>query len=297
MAPSITFLNYKRDNFEQVASRCSKVKLEEMENPFKYVDMPLFIEGLLKKSFKKEGSSNINFHFFIDGIFKQGQRNSFFQKWGEAPQPFTKKVQAMETSLRVTNVQNIDSIVKNICYALTCRFGMPTVCNMYITPNRVLNCLSVHSDYHEMFVFQLMGKKRWLIYQNEKKEDLRLLSSEAKKCNHKPYRTIEIAPRDVLYLPYDTVHKAECIGDFPSIHLTFSVCLRRREDVYRYLFDTIKDEMERSYCLRAPIDLQSLKLFYETFQSAVSSLDDPMEMYNEKQFLEAISFHRNGRPY
>ena len=100
---------------------------------------------------------------------------------------------------------------------------------MYVTPNKDFNCLGKHSDFNEIFILQLVGGKRWMIFQDDQSKDLLLDNDDKRKNNNHFHRTIELTPMDILYLPRNTVHKVECLENEPSIHLTFASSSKNRK--------------------------------------------------------------------
>ena len=297
---NFSFLNYESNDFKKIALQCSKIKLEEIEEPFNDIkNFHNFSKDVLKQSLKKEKTSHINLQFFIDGQSREDKREDFLQKWGNTSRPFIESIRSLNTSLRVTNVQNVNPVIKNICRSLSRRFKTPSTCNMYVTPNKDFNCLGKHSDFNEIFILQLVGKKRWMIFQDEESKDLRLKNDDKRKNNDHSHRDLELTPMDLLYLPRETVHKVECMENEPSIHLNFALTLKTGKDMYHYLTGMIKEHMEQHDDLDQPINLQSVEQLYNSFRLAISSFkdDSAIEMYKNEKFIEAVSRIKKGAPY
>ena len=297
---NFSFLNYDSNDFKKIAIQCSKIELKEIKESFSGIkNFHDFTKNILDQSLQKEKTSNINLQFFIDGNLRKDKREDFFQKWGDTSQSFIENIRSLNTSLRVTNVQNVSPTIKGICRHLSHRFKTPSACNMYVTPNKDFNCLGKHSDFNELFILQLLGKKKWMIFQDEQGKDLLLNNDDKRKNNEHFHRTIELTPMDLLYLPRNTVHKVECLEKEPSIHLTFAVCLKLGRDMYHYLTGMIKEQMEQHYDLDQPINLQSLEKIYNSFRLAISSFkdDSALEMYKNDKFIEAVSKIKKGVPY
>ena len=297
---NFSLLNYESNDFKKIALQCSKVRLEEIEEPFNDIkNFHDFSKDVLKQSLKKEKTSHINLQFFIDGKLREDKREDFLQKWEAKSRSFTERIRSLSTSLRVTNVQNVNPVIKNICRSLSRRFKIPSTCNMYVTPNKDFNCLGKHSDFNEVFILQLIGKKRWMIFQDEESKDLLLKNDDKRKNNDHSHRDLELTPMDLLYLPRETVHKVECMENEPSIHLTFAVALKTGKDMYHYLTGMIKEHMEQHDDLDQPINLQSVERIYNSFRLAISSFkdDSAIEMYKNEKFIEAVSRIKKGAPY
>ena len=295
-----SFLNYESNDFKEIALQCSKIKLKEIKEPFNGIkNLHDFTKGVLDQSLQKEKTSNINLQFFIDGYLRKDKREDFFQKWEDTSRSFTENIRSLNTSLRITNVQNVNPTIKNVCRSLSHRFKTPATCNMYVTPNKDFNCLGKHSDFNETFILQLIGKKKWMIFQDEQTKDLILDNDDKRKHNDHAHRTIDLTPMGLLYLPRNTVHKVKCLESEPSIHLTFAVGLQTGRDMYRYLTGMIKEHMEQHYDLDRPINLQSIEQVYNSFHLAISSFkdDSAIEMYKNEKFIEAVSRIKKGAPY
>ncbi len=101
---------------------------------------------------------------------------------------------------------------------------------------------SVHFDTHDVFAFQVEGRKRWRIYQQAHRfpiNHLAFLSGDtAKHEKAKGDVSMEFVFRrgDMIYLPAGYYHQAICT-DSTSLHLTFSAIEMIGLDVVSELFD------------------------------------------------------------
>ena len=297
---NFSFLNYDSKDFKKIALQCSKIKLKEIKEPFSGIKtLHDFAKDVLDQSVQKEKTSNINLQFFIVGTLREDKRKDFFQKWRDTSQSFIENIRSLNTSLRITNIQNASPTIKNICRSLSHRFKIPSTCNMYVTPNKDFNCLGKHSDFNEIFILQLVGRKRWMVFQDEKSKDLLLNNDDKRKNDYHFHRDLELTPMDILYLPRNTVHKVECLENKPSIHLTFSLNLKTGKDMYHYLTGIIKEHMEQQHDLDRPINFQTLERIYHSFRLGISSFKDnsALEMYKNEKFIEAASIIKKGAHY
>jgi cupin superfamily protein len=98
----------------------------------------------------------------------------------------------------------------------------PVQANAYFTP-RDSQGLAVHHDTHDVFVLQIAGEKRWLIY--EPAFPLPLKHQNYRKelgAPGAPVHDIVLRPGDTLYMPRGWLHEAATsITD--SLHLTIGV--------------------------------------------------------------------------
>ena len=115
--------------------------------------------------------------------------------------------------------------VARFCRALAAELGHPTQCNAYLTPGGQHQGFDYHHDTHDVFVLQVSGRKRWIVYEPV----VRLpLASQPQAGAHlvpegaEPLLDIELEAGDALYLPRGYVHAA-LTTDEDSVHLTVGV--------------------------------------------------------------------------
>jgi len=115
--------------------------------------------------------------------------------------------------------------VARFCRDLAAELGHATQCNAYLTPGGEHQGFDYHHDTHDVFVLQVSGKKRWIVYEPV----LRLpLSTQPQAGGHLvpegavPLLDVELEAGDALYLPRGYVHAA-LTTDTSSVHLTVGV--------------------------------------------------------------------------
>jgi ribosomal protein L16 Arg81 hydroxylase len=99
---------------------------------------------------------------------------------------------------------------------------------------RALHGLDLHRDRQEIFIFQLDGRKRWLIY-GLTFDDVDL--GELRSRSVPPAGALldqVLAPGDVLYIPRGCYHVALPMNE-PTLHLTIGVKLPRGRDILDWL--------------------------------------------------------------
>ncbi|XP_028452255.1 ribosomal oxygenase 2 [Perca flavescens] len=108
---------------------------------------------------------------------------------------------------------------------LECFFGALVGSNVYITPQESQG-LPAHYDDVEVFILQLEGQKRWLLY----KPTVPLAaeySVESEERIGSPTHDIILKAGDLLYFPRGTIHQANTpAGVDHSTHLTLSTYQR-----------------------------------------------------------------------
>jgi Cupin superfamily protein len=108
------------------------------------------------------------------------------------------------------------------CRSLERTLGHPAQVNAYYTP-RAAQGLPVHHDTHDVFVLQVSGEKRWLVYEPALELPLRnqKYSSEMGGPGE-PVHDLVLRAGDMLYLPRGWLHEA-LTSDTDSLHLTVGV--------------------------------------------------------------------------
>ena len=111
---------------------------------------------------------------------------------------------------------------------------------------------SVHFDVHDVFAFQIAGKKRWKVYQQAHRFPINHLAflggdpAKHEKAKGPVSMDFLMEEGDFVYIPAGYYHEAICI-DSISTHLSFGTVEMIGLDVISELFNTgILDEFFRS---------------------------------------------------
>ena len=120
--------------------------------------------------------------------------------------------------------------------------GSPTQVNAYYTP-RASQGLPVHHDTHDVFVLQVAGEKRWLVYEPA----LELPLKNQKYATElgapgPPTHDLILQPGDMLYLPRGWLHEA-LTSETDSLHLTVGVNVVTWLDAFRAALEECRDEL------------------------------------------------------
>ena len=176
---------------------------------------------------------------------------------------------------------------------------MPAMCHLYLSPNEKYNLSEEHIDAQEAFIFQMVNHKLWKIYQDDRGEDLRSSHKRFTKDICKAYKCLTLSQREILYLPSNVVHKAECKGDTPSVHLKFFLEVVPKGSLYESVFDILKEEMKKTFNFDEPLDSTSLVAMFKHFQSLVASLDMDhwAQGYGRAQFLRSARMLKKGKTF
>jgi cupin superfamily protein len=118
------------------------------------------------------------------------------------------------------------------CRELEARLGDPVQANAYFTP-RAAQGLPVHHDTHDVFVLQVAGEKRWLVYEPVLELPLKdqRYSPELGEPGE-PVLDLTLRPGDTLYLPRGWLHEA-LTSDSDSLHLTIGLTAYTARDAVR----------------------------------------------------------------
>lgn len=119
--------------------------------------------------------------------------------------------------------------------------GRPAV-NLYATW-RSDSGFNAHSDFHDVIVLQLAGRKQWTIYKPTRTNPLRGDAFEPVPAGTDPDLVEVLEDGDLLYLPRGWVH-APVPLDEPSLHLTISVTHPTGAGFLDWLADELKEVPE-----------------------------------------------------
>jgi hypothetical protein len=129
------------------------------------------------------------------------------------------------------------------CRELEARLGHPAQANAYLTPRRSQG-LPVHHDTHDVFVLQVSGTKRWLVYHPALELPLKHQRYDAELGGPgEAILDVELGPGDTLYLPRGWLHQA-LTSDLDSLHLTIGVNVVTWLDALRAALTRCEDELD-----------------------------------------------------
>jgi hypothetical protein len=127
--------------------------------------------------------------------------------------------------------------------ALEASLGHPVQANAYYTPRRSQG-LPVHHDTHDVFVLQVAGEKRWLVYEPALELPLKdqRYSPELGGPGD-PVDDLVLMPGDTLYLPRGWLHEA-LTSESDSLHLTIGVNVYTWLDAFKAALAASEDDVE-----------------------------------------------------
>ena len=121
--------------------------------------------------------------------------------------------------------------------------GHPVQANAYYTP-RSSQGLAVHHDTHDVFVLQVAGEKRWLLY-----EPLFPLPLKDQRYTKElgepgePVADLTLRSGDALYLPRGWLHEAVTSAS-DSLHITVGINTYTWLDAFREALDACAEDLE-----------------------------------------------------
>jgi ribosomal protein L16 Arg81 hydroxylase len=127
--------------------------------------------------------------------------------------------------------------------------------NAYFTP-RDSQGLAVHHDTHDVFVLQVHGEKRWLVY--EPAWPLPLKNQRYRKELGRPGEAVHdvvLRPGDTLYMPRGWLHMATT-SQTDSLHLTVGVNVYSWLDALKAALEECGDDVDFRREARPDSDLQ-----------------------------------------
>jgi hypothetical protein len=106
------------------------------------------------------------------------------------------------------------------CAALSQVLSSKMQANIYFTPPDAQG-FKPHWDTHDVFVLQISGSKRWMIYETRFRLPLRGQKFDPKKDPppSAPIEEFELRAGDLLYIPRGVMHAARATAE-PSLHVT-----------------------------------------------------------------------------
>jgi hypothetical protein len=128
------------------------------------------------------------------------------------------------------------------CRSLEQTLGHPAQANAYYTP-RAAQGLPVHHDTHDVFVLQVAGEKRWLVYEPALELPLKDQKYSAELGEPgEPVHDLVLRPGDMLYLPRGWLHEALTSAS-DSLHLTVGVNVVTWLDAFRVAVEECGDDV------------------------------------------------------
>jgi bifunctional lysine-specific demethylase and histidyl-hydroxylase NO66 len=143
------------------------------------------------------------------------------------------------------------------CRSLEEALGHPAQANAYYTPRNAQG-LPVHHDTHDVFVLQVAGEKRWLVY--EPALELPLKDQRYSAELGEPGPLVEdrvLRPGDALYLPRGWLHEA-VTSETDSLHLTVGLNVVTWLDAFKAGLEELRDDVRFRRSWQSTVETEDL---------------------------------------
>ncbi|MGL5785115.1 MAG: JmjC domain-containing protein [Alphaproteobacteria bacterium] len=205
---------------------------------------------------------------------------------GPVLRPNPKQVNAyleQGASLVCNELENMTPALRSMTRLLQEVLGGKVQANLYLSWKQK-QAFKSHFDTHDVWVFHILGKKKWTIYQGRYDAPLpHPVFKQFGQAYHDQAKgeiafQITLAPGDVLYLPRGTYHDALAESD-TSLHVTFGVTRPIGLDILSLLFErAVQESFFRQY-----IPTDQLPAYLKQLGQACGVL------LNSASFLELVS--------
>lgn len=132
-------------------------------------------------------------------------------------------------------VNELGGPLHRLCAGLAGEFSASSQANLYACWGTSQG-FDVHWDDHDVFVIQLDGAKRWMLYGSTRHAPLRRDLENDHPRPTEPLEEIVLEAGDMLYLPRGYWHAAVGTGE-PTLHLTVGLTRKTGHDLLFWLAD------------------------------------------------------------
>lgn len=195
-------------------------------------------------------------------------------------------------TLVIDGIHRLDLVLGQFATLLGRDLNLPAAINSYISwPSK--QGFDNHLDFHDVFVIQTEGEKRWRVYEPSEfgipVEQMHGKAVGDPPAEDKLYLDCTLRKGDVLYIPRGHWHYA--IAETPSIHLTVGLTPRSGVDFLQVLVTQLmeKDEFfRRDFPVVSAVELggdrdpsgllEHLESFQEKLRNAIDSKELPGQL-------------------
>jgi ribosomal protein L16 Arg81 hydroxylase len=162
----------------------------------------------------------------------------------QSTSPGVKEFFLQGSTIRIRGIEKHSGPLTELCRNIEEELGFPTRANLYCTPAGARG-FDLHFDTHEVLILQLLGKKKWRVYESTFRLPLEYVpplifeddraalkrARGARPAGQDGISEAELGPLaleesldagDCLYLPRGFVHRAESL-DEASVHLSIGI--------------------------------------------------------------------------
>lgn len=203
-------------------------------------------------------------------------------------------------------VETIDAVTKDVCDELTCSVGHEVWVNAYLTPPNAVG-LPVHYDPHDVIVYQLLGEKKWQLFEKPNEvprfpSDRTLKEVKHEILERRPAELFHLTPGAAAYIPRGTPHRVENLGNEASLHITIGMTPIEVADVMKLVIDAVRivqPEIGRCFSADTFIHTASCHQLAQTFyeigeQIAGGMLNETITKVLRKNLIEKTRLLRTA---
>jgi lysine-specific demethylase/histidyl-hydroxylase NO66 len=215
---------------------CSRVPAPE-----RFADVDLLWDDLLRRGTRQPGFRVVRAGVTVPGVDltrRAGIGNTDLHDV-IAPNQVIARYRGGDTVV-LQGLHHTDRQLAKVANNLALALDHPTQVNAYFSPADA-RCLDLHFDYHDVFVVQLGGQKRWRIWEplprtvNPIKGQHTIAKPRFEELGD-PLLDLTLTAGDCLYLPRGFPHSAETV-DEASEHLTIGLVAVTWQRVVRKAID------------------------------------------------------------
>ncbi|HPE56184.1 MAG TPA: cupin domain-containing protein [Bacteroidales bacterium] len=174
-------------------------------------------------------------------------------------------------SIRLNQINKLDSLINEICISLESLFLCPILANLYWHPKEAESLAGFHTDDHDTFILQIKGERIWEIDLESNDSPIKpqtLLPHDkmdfssglpsisegndkifhSRSIKFKKKKTVHLKAGQLIYLPSGCVHEAKSINK-ESIHITFGIHHYKSFEILKL---AIQNLTSRNKILRRP---------------------------------------------
>lgn len=243
-------------------------------------------EGLNEVVFRESDLTAIR--LFKDGLLPDHQYTSKYQDIREVcTQLSREKVEsylAAGATLVVNRLDHKDKAIAMLCQALSTQLGLKVAANGYIAFGGD-GTFGKHWDTHDVFAMQLLGRKRWLVYEPTFELPLEHQKSRAFKadCPAMPVFDQVLEPGDILYIPRGWWHEALPITGCETFHITAGAYTGTLIDYLTWIANKhlVGNSLARRSAIPGHISSEELQHFADAVQKSIVEQEIFYEFNNE----------------
>ncbi len=190
----------------------------------------------------------------------------------------------------INHIDNLLPQVGAIADAIGDCLGARTAVNLYASW-REEQGFNAHWDYHDFFILQLAGRKRWTIHKPTRPDPLRGDAFEPPPQDAVPERVEILEDGDVLYLPRGWIHAPTPLE--PSLHLTIGIVHPTGAGFLTWLVEQLEENAE----VRASMPLRGDEVSLAAWKQRIAGIiGEALDGGAPERYVRFKDAKRGARP-